>query len=332
MKKALKITLIVISSILVLVLGFISVYFLWPFNRKFYDIATAEFDIPGLDTEFVPQGMSQLDGTNDYLISGYMNDGSPSRIYQIDGNTKETKKYITLKYDEGEDYIGHAGGIVSYGSSIWVVGDGNCYRFTLAEFNRKENAESLFVNGYFETQNGADFVFVNKGILWIGEFYKENDYETNAKHHLVTRSGETNRAVAYGFTVDESKVLGIYEIFPTMALSLPDMIQGMAITSENKFVLSSSYSLPNSNIYYYKNVFEEEKHGEIRYGKKTVDLWYLDNEAKISAIEIPEMAEEIIIKNNYVYILFESACKKYKTFTKDNIKQVYSIPVSALEV
>ena len=335
MKKPLKITLIVVSSILVCIMGFLSVYFLWPWNRYFFDNAREEFAIPGLDTEFVPQGMSQLAGHDDYLISGYMDNGEPSRIYLIDGETKEVEKYITLKCEE-QDYTGHAGGIVSSGSSIWVVGDGYLYRFTLNEFLRKENGEALYVNAYTETLNGADFVIARNGILWVGEFYREGKYDTREDHHLETRSGETNRAVAYGFTIDETKALGLYYKYnnstpiPAMAVSLPDLAQGMAFTSDGKIVLSTSYSLADSHLHYYENVFDEDAPSSIRYGLYDVPLWYLDEEAKISTTAIPSMSQNIFVSNDMVYILFESASKKYKLFNRVRLNSVYSMPISAL--
>ena len=337
MKKPLKITIIVLSSLLACILAFLSIYYLWPWNKKFFNTADEEFSIPGLDTAFVPQGMSLVDGSEDYLICGYMSDGSPSRIYLIDGETKEATKYITLKVDNA-DYIGHAGGIASSGSSIWIVGDGYLYRFTLREFNNKQNGESLYVDAYTDTLNGADFIFANAGVLWVGEFYREGNYETRDAHHIKTRSGETNPAVVYGFTIDEQKKLGLYTTstnstpIPSMALSITGLVQGITIaTGENsRIIASSSYGLSDSKLYCYKNVLEEDAHSSIRYGLYTVPLWFLDNDALISTTTIPSMSEEIVTKNNRVYILFESACKKYKIFNRVSLDSVYSLPISAL--
>ncbi|MBE5738564.1 MAG: hypothetical protein E7354_02420 [Clostridiales bacterium] len=335
MKKSLKITLIAVSSVLVCIMAFLSIYYLWPWNKDFFDKASKEFNIPGLETDFVPQGMSHLSGDDDYLVSGYMSKGGPSRIYQVDGESGEVVKYITLKCEE-EDYVGHAGGVVSYGSSIWVVGDGNLYRFTLSEFLNKKSGEYLHINAYTDTLNGADFVFASNGVLWVGEFYREGNYETNESHHLKTRSGEINRAVAYGFTIDETKPLGLYyesskaTPIPAMALSLPDLAQGIAIAHDNKIVLSSSYSLADSHLMYYENVFADPAHSSIRYGLYDVPLWFLDNDALISNTTIPAMSQNVLIKNNMVYILFESASKKYKIFNRVSLDCVYSMPISAL--
>ena len=335
MKKPLKITIIVVASVLVCIAAFLSVYFLWPWNKAFFNDASEEFSIPGLDSAFVPQGMSRLDGYDDYLISGYMNNGEPSRIYLVDGETKETIKYITLKCEE-EDYIGHAGGIASSGGSIWISGDGYLYRFTLTEFMRKENGEYLHINAYTETLNGADFVIARDGLLWVGEFYRKGNYDTREEHHLKTRSGETNMAVAYCFTIDESRPLGLFAKYsnstpiPTMALSLPNLAQGMAFDSEGRIILSTSYGLADSHILTYENVFAGENHTTIRYGLYDVPLWFLDGDSLESDYTVPSMSQNIFVMNNRVYILFESASKKYKLFNRVRLDSVYSLPISAL--
>jgi len=66
-------------------------------------------------------------------------------------------------------------------------------------------------------------------------------------------------------------------------------------------------------------------------GKKLVDLWYLDNEALISKMNAPSMSEEIVFNNGRIYILFESASKKYKVFNRKQLKNVYSLPITAFE-
>ena len=109
MTKAWKIVIICVSSLLACILCFLGVYFLWPWNKAFFDMSTKEFNIPGLDTAFVPQGFTNIDGTDKYLISGYMSDNSPSKFFVVD-NDGNVEKSFTLK-NKGVDYIGHAGGI-----------------------------------------------------------------------------------------------------------------------------------------------------------------------------------------------------------------------------
>ena len=330
MSKAWKITISIIASLLILIMGFLAVYYLWPWNKEFFDNAKKEWSIPGLDTSFTPQGLSKIQDQNKFLVSGYMSDGSASRFYVVDNESGEIIKYFTLSVDERE-YTGHAGGIVSHGSSVWVVGDKCCYRFTLNDINNVDNGNKVYAKAWFKLEyNNADFVFANDGVLYIGEFYKAGKHETSEKHHMRTRSGEMNTAIVYGFDIDEQEKIGLSDIYPDLAISIRGLCQGMDMTSDGKFVMSTSYSLPDSNIYYYKDVLSEESHGTYRYGYDTIPLWYLDNEALISSTNAPAMSEEVAVHNGNVYILFESASKKYRLINRKRLYNVYSLPISAL--
>ena len=348
MSKGLKTFLITISLVLVLAFSAVGVYFFWPWHQDFFSNADAEFDIPGLDESFCPQGMTELTGYNKYIISGYMSDGGPSRYYVIDGETNNVEKYFILSIDN-KKYDGHAGGIASYNSLLWTVsmveeeGEGYAFSFNATDVINVINGGEVLVRGFFKTNNNADFVFVQDEHLWVGEFYKPEKFETDPNHHLTTRTGETNRAICYAYEIEENAKTGVvstgrtlpggaYEVKPPVkALSIGDICQGIAVTSDGKFVLSTSYSIFDSSIYYYKDVLSEDAHSSIRVGLDTVPLWYLDNEALISSVQIPAMSEELFVKNDRVYILFESACKKYKFFNRVRAKSVYSFALSYLE-
>ena len=348
MSKTWKIITIITASILLLVVCGFAFYFLFPWNKDFFDNANAEFDIPGLDEDFCPQGMTELTGYNKYIISGYMSKGGPSRFYVIDGETNNIEKYFTLNID-GKKYDGHAGGIASYKSLLWTVsmvdddGEGYAFSFNATDVINVDNGGEVIVRGFFKTNNNADFVFVENEMLWVGEFYKPEKYETDPNHHLTTRSGETNRAICYAYEIDESSKAGVSSTGgfttnganvvrpPVKALSVRDLCQGIALTADGKFVMSTSYSIPDSHIYYYKDVLNEEAHGTIRVGLDEVPLWFLDEEAKIGSAQIPAMSEELFVKNNRVYVLFESACQKYKFYNRVRIKSVYSFALSYLE-
>lgn len=330
MSKGWKITTIIVASILLSVFLVVGVYYFWPWNSKFFKESTKEFEIPGLDTAFVPQGMDKIENQNKYIISGYMSDGSPSRYYIVDRDNNTTK-YFTLKVGD-EFYKGHAGGVSSAGMTLWTVGDKTCIRFSLTDVNNVEDGGVITALDSFTTTNGADFVFDNKGILWIGEFYKEKKYETESSHHLKTNSGEENYALVYGYTIDESMSNGLLSKIPSKLLSVRGLCQGIAVDSHGNFVMSTSYSVSDSNIYYYKNVLDEKCHMEFVLGKHTIPLWFLDNNSLISTTNAPAMTEEVVVENDRVYILFESNAKKYRMVNRRRLKNVYSLSLTSLNV
>lgn len=198
----------------------------------------------------------------------------------------------------------------------------------LSDVNSIEDGKSVIIRGYFNVYNNADFAFVDNNTLWVGEFYKSGKYETEMSHRLVARSGETNSAIVCGFPIDESMQCGISSRIPTKILSIPSLVQGIAVTNNGNFVVSTSYKFKDSNIYYYKDILKEPAHSTFRLGLYEIPLWYLDNDSLLSNITIPCMSKQIIIDNNRVYVLFESACKKYKLLARTREKSVYSFSVN----
>ncbi len=323
MSKRKRITLITISCVLIAIIGF-AIFWYFGASYPYYDkYAKNEFNIPALGEGFIPQGLCFDENSNTYLISGYMNDkNKPSRIYII--NDVETK-YITLTLN-GDDYFDHAGGVALYGNIIYVVGDHNLNLLDRQTAFSAENSNKIEIQTQIEIPNGADCVATNQnGELWIGEFYRKGNYDTPEAHHIVTPDGSQNMAVSYCYNINE---YGLVENVPSKGLSTTGLVQGIDFTSGGDVVLSTSYSLPSSNLYYHKNPFSTIfKYIEIE--GKQVPIYVLDSSNLVKKIEAPCMSEEICIVKDKVCILYESACSKYKMFTRRRITKVQSIPLEA---
>lgn len=330
--KKRNITLIVVGSIILVITLFCLIYFCSPWNKDFFNKATKEFDIPGLDTKFCPQGMTYLDNSDEYIVGGYMTDNTPSRYYVVDPDGEV--KYFTLTIN-GEDFVGHSGGITSYQDSIWIVSKdseiGYCYHIYVSDVMAVANGGKVAVTGKFDTHNGADFVFNDNGTLWVGEFYKKGKYDTEESHFITTSSGEVNPAVVFGYTIDSSTDNGVKDNTPVMALSIRSLCQGIAVTEDGKFVLSTSYGLADSNLYMYDNVLAKSITETIKVGDTNVPLAILDDSVLLSTVNAPAMSEEIVIKDGKLYVLFESACNKYKLFNRVRVRNVYSLPLSVFD-
>lgn len=330
MIKALKISGIIFVCVLVVCAIFLAVWFLWPWHSEFYKKASAEFKIPGLESNFVPQAFEKIQNENMYIIGGYMSDGAPSRYYVVNSENGTVVKYFTLKIS-GKDYVGHACGVASYKEHLWTCSNdgegGTAYRFLLSDVLTVENGESVTVQDSFLTNNGADNISVNNGYLWVGEFYRKGNYETNENHRIKTRSGEMNTSVAYGFELSNVSENGLVDKLPDKAISMTGLVQGVAFGENGEIILSTSYSLPASTIYCYENVLGQDAHSSISVNGVEVPLWFCDGDSLIKAISAPAMTEEMIVKDGKLYILNESACKKYRLFTRDSVVDVYSLPL-----
>ena len=99
---------------------FAIVYYYGESYSDFYGKTQAEFTIPGLDEGFVPQGIEYEQENDIFLISGYMANGSASRVYVVKG---EEANYVTLSYNN-ESLTNHFGGITTDGTGVWIGGEG----------------------------------------------------------------------------------------------------------------------------------------------------------------------------------------------------------------
>ena len=310
MSKSKKITTIVIACIFAVLAIFVTFWYFGVSYGDFYAKATKEFEIPGLSEGFTPQGLCYEDKENIFLVCVDMNDGSASRIYVVDGKTEKTTKFFTLNIED-KVYTGHAGGIATDGTNVWIVGDGTVNRFSFEEVMAVENGNAIQILDSFVSNNGADFVTVDrtKNNLWVGEFHREGKYDTDESHFIETSDGTINKAISFCYEINSDSPYGITSTTPIMALSTPSLVQGMSFTTE-KIVISTSYSLPNSHIYSYTNIMEETSEAEktFNYNDSTaIPLFVLENKILIEDLEAPCMSEEIEFVNGKIYVLFESA-------------------------
>lgn len=324
MSKAKKITAITLACVFA-VLSIVMLF--WYFGESygdFYKIANKEFNIPGLSEGFTPQGLCYENTTNSFMVSGYMKNGSASRIYVVDAKTYKSKGYFTLFDSNGKDYVGHAGGIATDGNSVWVCGDGNVVRFSMSQIRNFSNRAKIDILDSFDVLNGADFVTVQQNHLWVGEFHRDGKYDTQNSHHVETSDGTTNKAISFCFKIDSTKEFGLVENSPIKALSTPSLVQGIEFVNQ-QIVLSTSYSLAKSQILVYENILSKDADKQFIYDDVSIPLYVLENDDLIKQIEAPCMSEEIVYAYGRLYIMFESACSKYNFITRESLRHSYSI-------
>ena len=326
MSKGKRITAIVFAGLFLVIAVFLLIWYLGDSYKQFYPIATKEFKIAGPDDGFTPQGLCFNESTNQFLMCGYMKNKSASRVYVINAETNETVKFFTLKTADNKDYTGHAGGIATDGTSVWIVGDKTIYRFMFSAIEIAENNGKIDIIDNFTTQNGADFVTIENGNLWVGEFHKDGQYDTPASHH-VTAEGKTLKALHLCYKINETKAFGLDSTTPTKAISAGSLQQGMVIT-DDKIIVSASYSVATSKLLVYDNVLNDPAPNTIDIDGTPIAHYILADSVNTKTIEAPSMSEEIALAGNKVYILFESACQKYRLFTRERMKNVYSIPLT----
>lgn len=293
-------------------LSIVFLYYFCAFYPAFNNLnKREEFEIPGLEDGFVPQGLDYDKENEVFLMCGYMSDGSPSRLYVIDG---DEVKFVTLKKG-GEAYLGHCGGVATDGVKVWISGDKEVQTIAYNEVLNANNGASLEILGSVQTGNGCDFIDVVDGRLWVGEFYRKNKYETPMENRI-----NGSNALLYAYKINHGNENGFDEL--EFCLTLPNHAQGIVSLGE-KIVVSTSWSIPSGRILVYENPLNKEATGEVF----DVPLYELNDKILVQSVLAPTMTEELTEKDGRIYINFESACKKYKLINRTRIKHVLSIEV-----
>lgn len=322
--------IIAFSSVLFIFVALFVFFMVWFFGAKypaFYSIAKETFSIPGLKEGISPQGLCALPAgfEYDFAMSGYMADGTPSRVYLIDDERNEGK-YVTFTR-EGKAIDSHFGGVTATENYLLIADGKKITRVALSKVCSASNGDAIEVFDEFETpiQNAFCFYQKDENLLFVGEFYREENYKTDESHHLE-KDGETNYAFVYVYAADENKKGGVANAAPVAILSVRGLVQGIAVKSD-KIYLSCSYGLADSALYVYSNPL----HGGEVFKEDTAPVYRLDKSNLLSVLTMPCMSEEICFDDDgKLYLLFESLCNKYKYFVRVRIGKVLSLPLEKI--
>lgn len=270
---------------------------------EYYENVTDLCVNPGINDGFMCQGICVYEETNQFIVSGYMADGSASRLYIT--NFYNNSYYVTIKVD-GEDFYGHSGGVACFGENVFVVSDRTIFVLSLSDVLMAENGDSVNVIRKVGVNNSASFVYSDEHYLYVGEFHGAGPYKTNNKYQ--TPDGENHAIVSRYSHYDLTK--------PNKVYSIRDKVQGICFTPDGKIVLSTSYGLADSVYYVYNE-------SDCVYLEQTLDgapVYALTN--CIKELKGPAMSEGLDYYEGKVITLTESASNKYifgKFFGADKI-------------
>lgn len=278
--------------LLILILDYVRLNISYLIHKNTY---TEEFEIQGNTSNYVPQGLAYSNKYNIVLQTSYNSKHNVSMLYVIDFETGKLIKDLKLIEIDDNDNINHVGGITTDENTVWITND-----YEVNEFNLDEivNTENDYIKSIKNTKlpNRGDFCDYNNNILWIGDFFLNPFYKVPDDNPLLMGYNLENE-------LDYST--------PDYIVSLPKMVQGMAITEDNKFIFTSSFTnLIQSNLSIYDNVLEDNPEYYNLNGKE-IPYYKFDNTNLIKNIKFPPMIEGLFIKNNLLYILFENSSDTY---------------------
>ena len=324
MKRILNWIVRTIAGILVLVLIAVGVFIARDriLYSDFYSVAEKGMKIPGLWDGYVSQGFDYDEESGVYLTCGYHKSGEASRIYILDA---EEQIRVDLKKENGKDYTGHTGGVDIYGEYVYITAAEGCDLFTVKDvFDGDGKATRV---GTVKTINDPAYCTVYGGRLYVGSFYDPGKYETPEEHHMTTPAGDENTAIMSVYTLDPATSKPVSEI-PDFIFSTTSHVQGMTFVGKNIMVLSSSYGLSTSCLGFYDLNDVKTTDRTLNVEGKEVSVVFLDSDSLIETVEAPPMSEEIIWKDERVWVLTESACTKYWFGKLTTGNHVYGIPLS----
>lgn len=216
--KKLFITLVAVATTIVALAVFL---ISWYTADRYDDFAEfrREFVIPGLDDGATPQGLGSWydkEGntvtSRTFFTSAYFSGGKPSRIYvtKTDPEGKTLSEgYFTFTVD-GKPHTGHCGGVAAGGRSvattkIWIASDSKVYVFNYADaVKAAETNGSVEAEASFDPMCNASFCYYYEGAngddkLYVGEFYRKGNYETDSSHHLEFTGNNGKKYKNYAF-------------------------------------------------------------------------------------------------------------------------------------
>ena len=280
----------------------------------------ASFEIPGLDEDFVPQGVCYVESLDAFAVSGYVKN-EVSRIYLVydDGITK--KIYL-------DSFDLHAGGIASNGTDLWVSAGGNemkgghIYHMSTDALRDADDGDTVAFDGRFGVYSRASALYCSDDTLWVAEFYEKKDYPVNESHYYGK-----NHAWASGYklplnvdyTAEESPV-------PDVVLSVPDKVQGMCITDSGDVVFSTSYGRKNNSYIYVFDDYLNWDKSSVNINSADVDMYITTKNHRIIKSKMPTLMEGADYYKGKMYVIFESGAKTYSN-AKEIIKTAWQTDI-----
>lgn len=293
-KKIFKVILCVLIGVICLVVvavGGLNVA-KYAIYSEYYSISDNVCKNPGLSDGFACQGIGYNEENEVFVVSGYMQDKSASRIYVTD---KDNNSFYVRLHSNGKPFTGHCGGIANTKDNVYLASDDTVFTISLTQILNSNNGDIIDIGEGNPVNNQASFVYSDENYLYVGEFNNGKQYITN---HIYETSEGTHYAIIERYDINDlSKPNKIY--------SIRDKVQGFCVTPEGKIVLSTSYGLTTSIFY----IYNEAEATDSGLTFKDAPVYYLTDCVK--EIKGPAMSEGLDYSEGNVYTIYESACNKY---------------------
>lgn len=306
------------------------------FYPKLWSISEDGPEVPGLAEGAVPQGIAYWKEKNWLVISSYSETG-PSTLAVVDAATQKPVKQVSMNLKDGSPYGGHAGGVAVTDRHVWISSGGDMFGFPVKDLESAADGGKVTFTERFSTPTRASLTSYADGILWVGEFYTLPDYPTDESHTLKNNVSVQYHAWAAGYVLDKAtglpqtdRQLSMGALAPNYVFSIPDKIQGMALSADSVY-LSQSYGRNKESalLKYQKPDLAGQPHQTIKVGSFDVPVWFLDQKVQnkqLGSLPAPPMTEGIVTDGaSRLYVLFESGAQLYRPTALNPMDRVRTI-------
>ncbi len=287
-------------------------------------------DVAGISEGIAPQGITYSKEKNVYLETGYGPDGTTLFYVVEEGKVRR----VRLNDDKGETLKCHAGGVTCVNNCVYIANGAYLYLYDLNELYSADGQTAVALKRKFAVDNNAAYCFNDGEYLYVGEFYRAGNYETDKAHYYTTPNGDENKAIVSRYKLDGEGLLSADGVqpYPDMCISVTGLVQGFA-TQNGTFVLSRSYGLKNSDLEYHSAPkdsgttitpkFKRNEQAESR----EVPLYYLDSATNFKTLVLPAFSEDLTIVDGRVVVTNEASANKYFVGKLFGSHKVYSYPL-----
>lgn len=256
-------------------------YFLRKENRKSYEYTLLDTEysfieeVELLDDDEYPQGLCL---TDEYILISFYSDDKEKlgELKVFDKNSGEL--LVSLCVDENS----HLGGVTFDGEYVWIC---NSYKRTLERISYDFIQQMILDNpgekvdvrnqvDVYKVKNRPSSICYYNGFLMVVS-------------HSVTEPG---KMIGYVYNQEKDK------LDAELQFQIPPKVQGVTFTEQGEVIVSVSYGRRRSS-----------------YLKMYSSLLTMSNDVKNykECIEMPPCSEGVFCSDDKIYVLFESAAKKY---------------------
>lgn len=299
---------------------------------KFYRGVFADFSAdaekfcltPGVEENYVPQGLARGAGNGWLYVSAYDGDGKQASVIMVlDGDGLLIAEYF-LHHADGSIFTGHVGGIAVTEDVLYVsAGSDADGDYIIAEFSLAElavsGAQDLRITRTVAVPIGASWLSYADGILWVGNFYLKGSYDLGKIFDFTTKSADGKAyggyAAAYDLSASEVKALTVAEgepyAIPDFVLATPDRVQGF-VCEDGVIALSLSYGRKNNSTIVFHTVDMTKPDRTLALDGRSYPFTVLDSRNQRASVTAMPMTEGLApAGDGRLLVLFESGANKY---------------------